>query len=298
VAAGELQAFRSLHEFLWPTSVQVANRKEFCSRRDDLPESLTRVYVRKGLPDDYTPFIEDLADLCGGTITELDWPTLMGSALGPTVAPLWLEYGRRVALVTYVSGVEDIEALKARMVGLEGAVVFDQRALMTELYSRHRSRTAQLVALGLLAVMLILFARHRQFGSSLAAFAPAILAAGMTLGLLALLGPITLMHVVGLLLVLSMGVDYGVFLTETCGDPREVAATISSLVACCISTVLSIGLLALSSNPGLQALGLTTGIGVLLSLILAPTALVLLGAMNMNPSMSMSSMSMSSRQLR
>jgi predicted exporter len=135
---------------------------------------------------------------------------------------------------------------------------------------------------------------------SLAAFAPAILAAGMTLGLLALLGPITLMHVVGLLLVLSMGVDYGVFLTETCGDPREVAATIASLVACCISTVLSIGLLALSSNPGLQALGLTTGIGVLLSLILAPTALVLLGAMNMNPSMSRSSMSMSmsSRQLR
>jgi predicted exporter len=35
----------------------------------------------------------------------------------------------------------------------------------------------------------------------------------------------------------------------------------------------------MSSNPALHAIGLTTGLGVLFSLILAPTALVLLGAM-------------------
>src|SRR4029079_8027899 len=104
--------------------------------------------------------------------------------------------------------------------------------------------------------------------------------------------PVTLMHVVGLVLVLSMGVDYGVFLTESRGDEREVAATIFSLLACCMSTVLSIGLLGLSSNPGLQALGLTTGIGVLFSLILAPTALVVLGVVGSRPT------TMSGRYLR
>jgi predicted exporter len=293
VAAGELKKFQSLTNFLWPTSMQAANRKEFCSH-EDLPKSLARAYVRKGLPGENAPFIEDLVDLCRGTPPELDWPTLTDSALGPAVAPLRLEYGRRTALVTNLSGVEDIEALRARMVGVPEVVVFDQRALMTELYGRHRGHTIQLVGLGLLAVMLILFARHRELRSTLAAFAPSILAAGMTLGLLCMFGPITLMHVVGLLLVLSMGVDYGVFLTETCGDQREVAATLSSLIACCISTVLSIGLLGLSSNPGLQALGVTTGIGVLLSLILAPTALVLLGAMNPDPSSTMSGL----RQIR
>jgi predicted exporter len=280
VAAGELTEFRSLHDFLWPTSVQIANRKQFCSR-EDLPGSLARPYVRQGLPDDFTPFIEDLVDLCRGTPTELDWPTLASSALGPVVAPLRLEYGRRTALVTYVAGVEDVATLRARMTGIEDVVVFDQRSMMTELYGRHRSDTTELVGLGLLAVMLILFARHRELRSTLAAFTPSILAAGMTLALLALFGsPITLMHVVGLLLVLSMGVDYGVFLTESRGDQREVAATIFSLLACCASTVLSIGLLGFSSNPGLSALGVTTGIGVLLSLILAPTALVLLGVVD------------------
>jgi predicted exporter len=277
VAVGELTEFRSLHDFLRPTSVQVANRKKFCSR-EELLGSLARAYVRQGLPDNFTPFATDLVELCRGNPKELDWPTLANSALGPAVAPLRLEYGRRTALVTYLAGVNDIQPLRARMAGLEDVVVFDQRSLMTELYGRHRGDTTELVGFGLLAVMLILFARHRELRSTLAAFTPSILAAGMTLALLVLFGlPITLMHLVGLLLVLSMGVDYGVFLTESRGDQREVAATIFSLVACCLSTVLSIGLLGLSSNPGLQALGVTTGIGVLLSLILAPTALVLLG---------------------
>ena len=57
--------------------------------------------------------------------------------------------------------------------------------------------------------------------------------------------------------------------------PREVAATVVSLLACCLSTVLAFGLLGMSSNPALQAIGLTTGLGVLFSLILAPAALVL-----------------------
>lgn len=289
VAAGELTGFRSMHDALLPESVQVANRKEFCSQ-DKLAGSLARAYVSKGLPDNYAPFTEDLVDLCRGNPKELDWATLADSSLLPTVAPMWLEYGRRTVLVTYVAGVEDVQPLRDRMAGIDGAIVFDQRSLMTELYGRHRSHTTRLIALGLLAVMVILFARHGELRSTLAAFIPSILAAGLTLALLSMFGPITLMHVVGLVLVLSMGVDYGVFMTESRGDTREVAATIFSLLACCVSTVLSIGLLGLSSNPGLQALGVTTGLGVLFSLILAPTALVLLGAVGSNrvdPSLSL-----------
>jgi predicted exporter len=48
-----------------------------------------------------------------------------------------------------------------------------------------------------------------------------------------------------------------------------------SLVVACLSTCLAFGLLAASSFPALRALGTTTGLGVLLSLALAPAALVL-----------------------
>ena len=148
---------------------------------------------------------------------------------------------------------------------------------MAELYGRHRRQTLQLVALGLLVVLAMIGARYRRIGPTLAAFLPALLAAGAGLAVLVLAGfALNLLHVVSLLLVLSMGVDYGVFLVESREHPGEVAATVLSLLACCLSTVLAFGLLAMSSNPALRAIGLTTGLGVLASLLLAPTALILL----------------------
>ena len=107
---------------------------------------------------------------------------------------------------------------------------------------------------------------------------PALLAGGAALGVIAAMGtPLNLLHVVSLLLVLSMGVDYGVFLAESHGEPKEEAATLLSLVIACLSTVCAFGLLGMSDNPALQAIGHTTGLGVCFSLVLAPTTLVLLG---------------------
>jgi predicted exporter len=129
---------------------------------------------------------------------------------------------------------------------------------------------------GLIAVLIIVFLRYRRVSLALAAFLPALLAAATTVAILSLAGfALNLLHVVSLLLVLSMGVDYGVFLVESRTHPQEVAATVLSLLACCVSTVLAFGLLAMSSNPALRAIGLTTGLGVLASLVLAPTALIL-----------------------
>jgi len=69
-----------------------------------------------------------------------------------------------------------------------------------------------------------------------------------------------------------------VFMVESRHHRDGPAATVVSLLLACVSTVLSFGLLAMSTNPALRALGLIAGIGVLLSLLLAPTAWLLLGA--------------------
>ena len=147
---------------------------------------------------------------------------------------------------------------------------------MAETYGGYRERTLALVLFGLLAVFLMVAARYRTVGLTLAAFLPAVLSGAATLGVLGLLGvEATLLNVVALLLVLSMGVDYGVFLAESAGDPEHLEATLLSLVIACISTVLAFGLLAMSGMPALRAIGLTVGIGILLSLLLAPGTLLL-----------------------
>ncbi|PRQ07652.1 MMPL family transporter [Enhygromyxa salina] len=277
--AGELEAFQSLHEMLWSQQLQARNLAAY-GEPQAFAERLDAAFVANGFRAGvFAPFIESL-ELARGAGDErpvpLDYATLASSALGQAAGSMRVELDGQVGILSLVRGVDDPEALRARLADLDDVHLFDQRALMAEIYASHRVSTMQLVGVGLLAVFALIFARYRRLGPALAAFVPALLAAATTVAILVLTGhALNLMHVVSLLLVLSMGVDYGVFLAESRGRPSEVAATVSSLLACCLSTVLAFGLLAMSSNPAMQAIGLTTGIGVFASLVLAPTALIL-----------------------
>jgi predicted exporter len=276
-AAGELESFRSLHDLIWSEQLQAENLAAY-GDPETFRARLDAAFVEQGFrPGVFGPFIEALASTQAGQgALPLDLPTLLESPLGEAANSMRVELDGQVGILSLVRGVEDPEALRARLHDLDDVHLFDQRALLAEIYAGHRTQTLELVGIGLLAVLLIVFLRYRRVSLALAAFLPALLAAGTTVAILALAGfALNLLHVVSLLLVLSMGVDYGVFLVESRTHPQEVAATVLSLLACCISTVLAFGLLAMSSNPALRAIGLTTGLGVLASLVLAPMALIL-----------------------
>jgi predicted exporter len=133
-----------------------------------------------------------------------------------------------------------------------------------------------MLALGPLVVLAMIYAQFRRLRLALAILLPALLSASAAIGLLCLAGvSISLLHLLGVLLVVSMGEDYSIFLATAGADPRQRAASMLSLCLACASTCLSFGLLAFSSFPALQALGAVTAIGVLLSLVLAPTVLLI-----------------------
>jgi predicted exporter len=76
--------------------------------------------------------------------------------------------------------------------------------------------------------------------------------------------------------VMGMGVDYGIFIVDSAEEGTELGATLVSCLLCALTTVLSFGALALSSQPPLRAIGTTTGAGIALALLLAPVSLLLL----------------------
>jgi predicted exporter len=183
----------------------------------------------------------------------------------------------KVALVTLLGGVRDVGVLRSHLEGIPGVFLLDQKSFLDEAYGRFRTRTLEMIGVGLGVVFLIVHLRYRRVRLSLAAFLPAILAVAVSLAFLAMLGmPLNLLHLVGVLLVLSMGADYGIFVVESRDDAEELGATLVSLVVAMLSTVLSFGLLGMSTNPALAALGITAGLGTLLSVVFAPAALVLL----------------------
>jgi predicted exporter len=90
---------------------------------------------------------------------------------------------------------------------------------------------------------------------------PTAAASVLALALQGWLGePLQLSHVLALLLLLGMGVDYGIFLLEHDGDGAAWLAVVLGAA----STWLAFGLLALSSTPALHAFGLTLMIGIAL----------------------------------
>lgn len=183
-----------------------------------------------------------------------------------------------VLVFVFLRGVKEPDALRAALADLPDVELFDQRAWLAAAYGTYRRHVLELVPVGLLLVLLLVLARHRDLRRALAAAAPALLAAPTAVALLALCGvELTLLHLVSLVLVLALGVDQGVFLAERRAQEGllHVGPSIVGMALACALTILALGLLALSEAAPLRAIGLTTGLGVLLSLLLAPLALVL-----------------------
>ena len=225
------------------------------------------VYTSEGFaPGAFAAFATDL----NAEPEPIHLEDLDDTPLADLTRPFVLDDAETPTLVTFVGGIRDRDALSRALDSIPGAFVFDQAVFAADGYQRFRERTTELLLVGLAAVFLLLLIRYRQLASTLAAFVPAVLAGLVALGAASLLGEtLTFIHVVTVLVVLSMGVDYGVFLVES-GRDQDLGPTLASLCVACVSTVASFGALALSAQPAMRAMGLVTAVGVLASLVLAP----------------------------
>jgi len=275
-AGGVLEAWTSLHAFLWSADLQRRNRAALAA----VPELGARTLAalaRQGFkPEAFAAFQRAAEALHEPPTTPpLTIDDLRDGPLAPLVRPFLVTVGKEVGVLTFVRGVKRPAELVAALGDLPGARFFDQTAFLDETYARFRVQTLQAMGVGVVLILIVLFVRYRNVRNSLAALLPAVLAASATLALLGIAGVQTnLLHVLALLLVMSMGTDYGVFLVES-APSGTWGTTLMSLVTSSATTLLAFGLLGLSTTPALRAIGLTTGIGIVCSLVLAPLALAL-----------------------
>jgi predicted exporter len=76
---------------------------------------------------------------------------------------------------------------------------------------------------------------------------------------------LTLLHLVGLLLIVAVGSNYALFFDRA--GQRIEPQTLASLVIANATTVLGFGVLAFSQLPVLHAIGVTVGPGAVLALL-------------------------------
>ena len=272
--AGEVAGFQSIGVLLPSARKQTSVAEAF---RDSpaVWERTARAYAEAGVESNaLAPFEKDLK---APLVPPLTFNDLRRSPLVSLVGKFRIELDGRVGWLSFLHEVADPAALGQRLAEIPGARLIDQAEMMQEANRAYQQRTLEVISLGLLGVLFILVLRYRNIWKVFAAFFPSLLAAAVTVSLLTFSGlGLDLVSLTALLVVVSVGVDYGVFLVDAdaAGEADRSAALLSIVVAC-LSTVLGFGLLSLSSYPALHVIGLTAVIGVIASFLLAPAALTL-----------------------
>jgi predicted exporter len=206
---------------------------------------------------------------------------LKGSALAPLVEALLLQRkdGSWAALLPVQgSGSFNPAALRPALEAAAGVQLLEIKPELDRLYSRYLGEAQAQTLLGALGVVAAIGLWLRSWRRLLAVCQPLVLAVVLTLGgLAALQVPLGILHLVGLLLVVAVGSNYALFFDmlqaqRDGGEDIDSAAgrdTLASLLLANLTTVLSFGLIALSSIPALSAIGRVVAPGALLALLLA-----------------------------
>jgi len=150
------------------------------------------------------------------------------------------------------------------------AILLDVKGEADTLYSTYLSEAVRLSLAGFAAIVILLLVTLRSPMRVIRVVTPLALAVLVVAGGFALAGrQLTILHVIGMLLIVAVGSNYALFFDRRAEDahPGSVPLTLASLIVANVATVISFGILAFSTVPVLSALGSTVAPGALLALI-------------------------------
>lgn len=203
------------------------------------------------------------------TRTPLSLQSWQQSSASELIRHLWLGPHQNryysVITLTAIQGPEAIKQLRALADNNPQVLFSDRVHSISSMLENYRHQLIQWLLLAYGLVTLMLAVRYR-FNTLRLIAAPA-LASLITLSCLQLLGvPITIFHVLALLLVLGIGLDTSIFLYDSNNNAHTwLAVTLSSM-----TTLLAFGLLTLSATPVLHFFGQTVLIGIISVWFIAP----------------------------
>jgi predicted exporter len=161
-----------------------------------------------------------------------------------------------------------LASVDAQQAGTRTLVV-DLKKEADALYSGYLRQATLLSLAGVVAIVILIAVALRSPRRMLRVMAPLAGTVLLVMAGLALAGQkLTILHLVGLLLVIAVGSNYALFFSQ----PQQNAisrSTLTSLLFANMTTVAGFGILAFSSVPVLNAIGMTVGPGAILALLLA-----------------------------
>jgi predicted exporter len=246
-------------------------------------------------PEAFAPFVADVqaarqqpllqrADL-RGTSMALALDALLTERAGRWSAMLSLRAPDNAQNAAHPGPVDepslDANTIRSAVASAEvsDALVVDMKAEADRLYINYVREDIHLSLAGLGVIVVLLLMALRSPQAVVRTLAPLVAAVLVVCAGLALAGEqLTILHLIGMLLIVAVGSNYALFFNKPNHEPAGVLGiapqTLVSLLIANLATVAGFGLLALAHVPLLKAFGLTVGPGAILALlfsaILAP----------------------------
>lgn len=222
----------------------------------------------------FAPFLTDVAAAIGRPM--LRAADLEQTSMGMAVAALLIQrnghWSALLPLTAPKGGGINAGRIQAALsaANLTDVLFVDLKAESDRLYSGYLNEAIVLSLGGVLAIIVLLLLVFRSFTRTASIIAPLLAAIITVTAGLALFGQqLIILHLVGLLLVAAVGSNYALFFDRVAGAsaPVILPGTLASMLFANLTTVAGFGLLAFSSVPILQAMGVTVAPGVILALV-------------------------------
>ncbi|NKB76948.1 MAG: MMPL family transporter [Gammaproteobacteria bacterium] len=216
----------------------------------------------------FEPFIESLRESV--ELPLLTPEMLSDTSVGKKLDPLIFDFEDGAAGVILLHGVADGAVLTNFTHEYDNLIFMHLKSAATDLVSRSVDRIAIIMLGSVLLIYACLAYAFKSFTRPFKIMIPTFSAAVVVAVVLVFCNsPLSIFHLISLLLVVGLGLDYALFFNRLPENENEWETTFKSLWVCGITTILVFGILMFSQTPPLRAIGITVGFGAFMSIIFA-----------------------------
>jgi len=174
----------------------------------------------------------------------------------------------QVLIMTWL-GMHDADKTEAVVSDMAGVRYVSQRDIVNHLAVDYRTQTMKMLLLGAFAIFVLLVIRFRHVFIAMNILFPALMSVFIVMGAWGVFGEtMGMLHLIGLLLVVAICVDYGIFFYENRAGNQ--ALTFQAIVISSMTTAAAFFSLGFAENPALQALAWSVAPGVVIGFLLCP----------------------------
>jgi len=233
--------------------------------RDNLKQASADFPFKKNVFDPFIKEISAVADL-----PLVDPLSLEETAIGKKLNPLLFNFEDGAGGVILLHGVKDSKRMTDFADQYQGLYYMHLKSASTNLVARSVDRVSIIMLVCIAIIYISLAFAFKSWRRPLKIMIPTLSAAvGAAAILVFTNNPLSIFHLISLLLVVGLGLDYALFFNRLPENNDEWDTTFRSLWVCAVTTILVFGILVFSQTPPLQAIGITVAIGALMSFIFA-----------------------------